>query len=163
MKETPGTLSAIITIFLSCATVSLRPCTSANAGWTPFARDNFFIAREARFERVRCRAWSYAIVYQVYGAFGLAVRCGSGRFWSELRLGWRQGSEARRVQRKAWRARAERRSRPPVAGRSRSAAGPMSGARSARRRLFYGYLRELPAPRAEGTREAVGAGSGRAR
>lgn len=41
LKETYDTLSAIITIFLSCATVSLRPCTSANAGWTPFARDNF--------------------------------------------------------------------------------------------------------------------------
>lgn len=40
--------------------------------------------------------------------------------------------------------------------RSRSAAGPMSGACSARRR-FYGYLCELPAPRKEGTRKGLGA------
>lgn len=47
--------------------------------------------------------------------------------------------------------------------RSRSAAGPMSGARSVRRRLFYGCLRELPAARAEGPREAVGGWARRAR
>lgn len=141
--------SAIITIFLSCATVSPRPCSRANAGWTPFARDKFLVAREARVYSAyaSCRAWSYAIVQwwsaRAGGAVwtcGGAVRrsgpgpaadgAGGGR---ELSGGNGSGSGARRF---------------------RPAAGPMSAAGCARRRLFYGYLRELPAPRAKGPREA---------
>ncbi|KAL4702665.1 hypothetical protein ACJJTC_002389 [Scirpophaga incertulas] len=71
-------LSAIITIFLVQATVSLRPCSSANAGWTPFVRDNFLFVSKA-YIRVRCRAWSYDIVILVRG--GVSV--------------WRRGVDVR--------------------------------------------------------------------
>lgn len=63
----------------------------------------------------------------------------------QLRLS-RQGGEA-------WRARGDR----AAAASARAPPAPCE------RRRFYGCLRELPAPRAKGTREALGAHRGRAR
>lgn len=101
-------------------------------------------------------------------SFAAAV-CGAGDWW--LVLGGRGGARralgggrgacmcdwrARRGvpgERGAWRARADR----AAAASARAPPAPCE------RRRVYGYLRELPAPRAKGTREAVGARRGRAR
>lgn len=126
---------------------------SANAGWTPFARDRreiLYIARVATGSRSRPRC-----VVLVTGGWCSADAAepgalGGGR--GACMCDWR----ARRGvpgERGAWRARADR----AAAASARAPPAPCE------RRRVYGYLRELPAPRAKGTREAVGARRGRAR
>lgn len=86
--------------------------------------------------------WCVRVASVHCGVCGVCGECGE---WT--------GTARTRLRREAWRARSDR----AVAA---SARAPPA---SCERRRFYGSLRELPAPRAKGTREALGAGSGRAR